>query len=533
MSDGPGVDDDQPPARDEGMTAPGDQIERENVLLERAWQSGGGASLVAAMREIQQEHNDPEAIEARLQELAKLPAFEYDRRRDGAAHELGIRVSTLDKLVERQRPEQTEAADEDPFGWAVEPSSNPQNGASLLDDLVAEFSARVILPQHGAAAMALWVLHSWLIEAAYHTPFLAFSSPEPRCGKSSALAAVAGFCSRPLTASNITAAAVFRTIERWSPSLIIDEADSFVRDNEELRGILNSGHSRPTAFVIRLVGEEHEPTRFTTWCPKAIALIGSLPTTLHDRAIVVPMRRKLPGEKVAKRSLSDGDRQKVLRARVARWAADNAIRARNLTPVLPDGLNDRAADNWSSLIAIADLASGAWPGRARAAAMGLSAGDSEAASVKAMLLADIRSTFEAKRVEKVTSAELVAALVEMEGRPWPDWKGKPMSAPQLARALAPFSIAPSTIRTALKTQKGYHRRQFDDAFSRYLQAPPSEAVTEAQAAGPLGCDGLESVTTGGDVTDWEPSQPAESLGRDDVTDQIPLTQEEGDDRWET
>ena len=69
--------------------------------------------------------------------------------------------------------------------------------------------------------------------------------------------------------------------------MLIDEADSFLRNSDELRGVLNSGHTRDSAFVIRTVGEDHEPRRFSTWGAKAIALIGKLPDTLADRSIEV------------------------------------------------------------------------------------------------------------------------------------------------------------------------------------------------------------------------------------------------------
>ena len=81
------------------------------------------------------------------------------------------------------------------------------------------------------------------------------------------------------------------------PTLLIDEADSFLKDNEEMRGILNSGHTKTAAYVIRNVevGGEHKPTRFSTWAPKAIATIRALADTLEDRSIVVTLQRKSPG----------------------------------------------------------------------------------------------------------------------------------------------------------------------------------------------------------------------------------------------
>jgi putative DNA primase/helicase len=74
--------------------------------------------------------------------------------------------------------------------------------------------------------------------------------------------------------------------------LLLDEADTFVDGNEELRGILNSGHTGDQAYVIRCNPVTLEPERFSVWCPKSIALIGSLSGTLADRSIEIRMERK-------------------------------------------------------------------------------------------------------------------------------------------------------------------------------------------------------------------------------------------------
>src|SRR5260221_610896 len=82
---------------------------------------------------------------------------------------------------------------------------------------------------------------------------LIINSPEKGCGKTTVLDVVGRTCSRPLFTSNITPAALFRVVEAVQPTLLIDEADSFAAENEELRGVINSGHTRSGAFVIRTV----------------------------------------------------------------------------------------------------------------------------------------------------------------------------------------------------------------------------------------------------------------------------------------
>src|SRR5262249_50698311 len=154
-------------------------------------------------------------------------------------------------------------------------------------------------------------------------------------------------------ASNITGSALFRYVEQVRPTLLIDEADSFVKDNEELRGILNSGHTKTAAYVIRNVevNGEHKPRRFSTWAPKAIATIRGLADTLEDRAIIVSLQRKPPGANVERLRKRDNEWFAALRSKAARWAEDNFDRLVVADPQVPEALNDRAADNWRPLLA--------------------------------------------------------------------------------------------------------------------------------------------------------------------------------------
>jgi putative DNA primase/helicase len=203
-------------------------------------------------------------------ELASLDILEYELRRDTAAAGLGIRVSALDKLVKGRR-----AATEDENAalphWNVEPSAEPVDGAALLNNLRQVFRRYVVLPKGVDIALPLWVLHAWTMDAGDISPLLVLVSPTKRCGKTSVLIVLYFLTPRSELSSNITASALFRYIEDVRPTLLIDEADSFVKDNEELRGILNSGHTKAAANVIRNV--DHKPRRFSTWAPKAIATI--------------------------------------------------------------------------------------------------------------------------------------------------------------------------------------------------------------------------------------------------------------------
>jgi putative DNA primase/helicase len=394
-------------------------------------------------------------------ELASLDSLEYELQRDTAAAGLGIRVSALDKLVKGWR-----AATEDENAalphWNVEPSAEHVDGAALLNNLRQVFRRYVVLPRGADIALPLWVLHAWTMDAGDISPLMVLVSPTKRCGKTSVLIVLYFLTPRSELSSNITAPALFRYIADVRPTLLIDEADSFAKDNEELRGILNSGHTKAAGNVIRNV--DHKPRRFSTWAPKAIATIRILADTLEDRAIIVRLQRKAPGAKVERLRRRDNADFAALRSQAARWAADNFDKLVDPDPKMPD-LNDRAADNWRPLLAIADLAGGTWPEEARRAACLLSGEEQGATGVE--LLRDIRSVFGDDDV--IRSSDLVAKLTADPERPWAEWRyGRPLTQKQLAGLLAPFHIISLTVHPpGLPDGKGYRRTDFEEAWAAY------------------------------------------------------------------
>ena len=374
--------------------------------------------------------------------------------------------------------------------WKVQPWNEPIDGALLLADIERVFLRYVFLPTGASVALALWVLHAWTMEAGDISPFMVLISPTKRCGKTTVLIILCYLTPRSELSSNISPSALFRYTEETRPTQLIDEADSFVKDNEELRGILNSGHTKAAAYVIRNVeiNGEHKPRRFSTWAAKAIATIRELADTLEDRAVVLTLQRKPRTAKIERLRKRDSNEFAILRQKAARWAADNFAKLTDPDPNIPEALNDRAADNWRPLLAIADLAGGDWPKKAQDAALVLSG--EEAATFNVDLLADIRKAFGEE--EAITSADAIAALVADPERPWATWgRGdKPLTQNGLARLLKPFRIISETIHPIGRPHaKGYKRIWFEPLWASYLpgqnpsqqQIPDSEACRSASA----------------------------------------------------
>jgi Protein of unknown function (DUF3631) len=421
--------------------------------------------------------DDPDG-DALIYELSKLTEVAYQRRRKDAARKLSMRVDVLDKIIRQARTQAQQDAAGLPH-WSVEPWDSAVAGDKLLDAIETMFRRYIVLPKGAAEALALWTLHAWTADAGDISPFLVLISPTKRCGKTSVLIVMLYLTPRSELASNISASAFFRYVEEVRPTLLIDEADSFVKDNEEMRGILNSGHTRAAAYVIRNVevNGEHKPRRFSTWAPKAIATIRALADTLEDRAIVLQLQRKPKSIKLERLRRRDSDDFKVLRSQANRWAADNFSKLTDPEPSIPDALNDRAADNWRPLLAIADLAGGAWPGKAREAAYLLS-GEGPDTSVNVALLAHIKEAF--GDLDIISSADLVEKLVADPERPWAEWsRGKPLTQKQLATLLVPFAITSETVhRPGRPDAKGYKRVHFEGLWDVYCPGQNASARPE-------------------------------------------------------
>jgi putative DNA primase/helicase len=303
-------------------------------------------------------------------------------------------------------------------------------------------------------------------------PLAVINSPEKNCGKSTLLGVVQRLALRPVPASNITGPALFRTIEAWQPTLLLDEADTFAKDNEELRGILNSGHTRKSAYVIRVVevDGEFEPQQFCTWGAKALAGIGNLPATLMSRAVVLKMRRKLAGEVVANLRHAHDEEFIPTKRKFLRWATERGADFAKLRPEHP-ALANRDADNWEPLLALAHLAGGEWPDKANLAAVALTEGTEDSQGVSEELLTDIQTALASHEGKNITTTELLNQLCNDDEAPWATYnRGHPLSPRQLAKRLGSFGLKPRTIRDGLVNAKGYVKSAFDEVFSRYLPA---------------------------------------------------------------
>ena len=351
----------------------------------------------------------------------------------------------------------------------AEPWPHPVNGFEIANDVHDLINSHIICDQHSAVASTLWIMHTWLIDSFAVSPIVNITAPMPNCGKSTLLELMGLLVKRPLKVDNITPAAVFRTVDEYHPTLLIDEVDSFVNGNEELRGILNSGH-RQDGRVIRVEGNSYIPTPFSTYCAKALCGIGSMANTLESRSIKIELRRKLPSEKVAPMRHINKSKADDLAAMLNRFGVDNEDLAKTHQPKMPSSLCNRIQDNWEPMLIVAELVGGTWPTLGREAALAIE-GKSNAIDLTSELLRDTRNAFMVADAICITTRDLIERLCEMDETPWKHFsKGKPITDRQLAKQLKNFKISSADLRMGHDVRKGYKLEDFHDSFLRYL--PP-------------------------------------------------------------
>lgn len=376
----------------------------------------------------------------------------------------------------------------------VAPQAVP--GSEVLQDVYDHLGRFVSYPStHARVAHALWIAHTYKMDVWESTPRLAFLSPEPGSGKTRALEVTESLVPNPVEQINSTPAYIFRRISGDTlPTILFDEIDTVfgpkAKENEELRGIINAGHrkgAKAGRCVIR--GKTVETEELDAYCALAVAGLGNLPDTILTRSVIVRMRRRGPGENVEPyRRRIHQPQGNAIAAKLQTWAESITIGG---WPDMPAGIEDRDADVWEALLAMADAAGGDWPTLAREAAISL-VNDSKdrAPSLGVRLLSDLRSIF-AERAS-MTTEDLLRRLVGMEEAPWADMRGKPIDARRLARHLQPYGISSTTIRTGpgeRDVAKGYRREDLHDQWARYL--PPPKAGTSVT--------GVTAVTPGDEV----------------------------------
>lgn len=324
----------------------------------------------------------------------------------------------------------------------------------------------IYFEEYKAAVVALWIMKTWCFDAFKTAPVLAITALTKGAGKTQLLMLLKYLCRNPLMASDITQAALFRIIEKKCPTVLIDEADTFLDKN--LRGVLNASFNEG-GTVIRCAGIDNDPTEYNVFCDKAIAGIGDLPETVQDRSIVIMLKRKPVTEYKEKLRKIDKSEVADLNNRLKEWSLSAVKCLSTANPAMPEGLGDRKQDCWEPLLAIAELIGDDVAQNTREASLMISGKSHDVPSTFEELLHDIKSVFNSKGIDRMSTHDLIEALCTNEEAPWCYfYNGKTITPRQLAQMLKKFGVFSRDIRFGTTTRKGYMLEDLHDSFQNYL-----------------------------------------------------------------
>jgi hypothetical protein len=441
-------------------------------------------------------------LKAEIPKLAKLGPAEYEASRKTTAARIRIATTRLDTLVKKERTTATEG--DELAGQAVAFQRDPPwpeevELTDLLDAIDEVLQETMVMTDAQRLGYGLWVVFSHAIGAFDNSPRIVFRSALKRSGKTKALRILRLLVARGLSIIGISPAALFRAIELFKPTILLDESDNYLNDarkgagaelNLALQALINGGFDRDDAHIIRVEGERvRKPRLFSIWCALGLARIGVAASTIEDRSIVIRLSRKAANEKVARLDKALRDRLAGLRRQAARFAADHIDELRQSDPDLPEFTSDRAADCWRPLIAIADLGGQVLGVQARAAALTLTA-EQEAGTqeIELQALADIAPWLEDHpELTEVFTSELVAHLHTLEHRPWPEFgrKQQPISQSQLARLLARIELVSTNVwrkakppATTRVSARGYTRENLESAIAKFVAPTSAPKATQ-------------------------------------------------------
>jgi hypothetical protein len=358
----------------------------------------------------------------------------------------------------------------------------PEDGARLLADLENFLRRYVLLPDGAALTVAVWSMATFMFGSFDCFAYLGITSPTPRCGKTTLLDLISLLAANPISATNISEAALFRTVAEDKPTLLLDETE-WMREKSEraqiFRNLLNAGH-RASAVAIRC-GNDGKCERFSVYCPKAIACIGDLSDTLADRSIHVPMQRKNAADRIERFRFSRVRKEaEPLQLRITQWLRVLGDMICEAYKALPDlgFLDDRAADNWSPLFALVGVAAPARLRELRKVAETLSRDRAENSvddSLPLRLLSDFANVARESTEAILPTAHLVDRASKIEDSPWAAEIS--LTGRKIARWLRPFGIKPKRTEVV----RGYGREELLRAWQRYC-GPVAPHVSEVSGS---------------------------------------------------
>lgn len=344
----------------------------------------------------------------------------------------------------------------------------------VLDEVEAYYRRYVVFHSDYTDAesciIALWTAHTWAFQAAEATPYMLVTAPTPEAGKSRLVDVAHYLVRNPHVAIDPSPASTFRIIDGQQPTFFIDEVDTLA-ESRVLTAVLNAGY-RVGGVVTRVNGKGNVD-KFHMFCPKMFAGIEGVKPPIKNatlsRCIRIPMRRKSKSE-TAERFTHKQARVETVdirdRLRMLLTGDETIRRLSHMVPDMPSHLSDRQEEVLEPLVALADLAGGDWPKRAREAASKLTKSVRTQPDSATQLLADLREVWDKVDGQREHTQVLLDIWHELDDHQYLD----ELNIRSLQQRIASFGIHPvkNSFRKGGFLRRGYRRADFQDAFERYL-----------------------------------------------------------------
>jgi len=418
--------------------------------------------------------------------LANLSTLEFAQQRKDAAKGMGITQEDLKKAVAEVHAK-TGTGKNLPGQEITFPdilaADRPVNGPALFQAIKQFITDRMVLPYGADTAITLFIFRTFAFDLFTINPRLIFSSPTHQCGKTTVMELLALLLPKPLGLSGLSTASAYRVVDQCHPTLLLDEADTYQNMQEDLRGVLNSGHKKKMAYKLVVVGDNNEPRKFSTWCPMVLAAIGKLPVTLVDRSIRIDLQRKDKDAKLVEMPETPDEEAELeqvggtLASQCLRWVQDHTEELKQAKPEKVHELSSRGRNNWHSLLAVATVIGGDCVQQARLAASSLSKEKADDLTLGGLLLKDMRQIFFTHKKDELPSADCCFYLGEIGESPWATIrKGKPLTQNGLARLLSPYDLSTKSIwlPDTKSCVSGYIKKQFEPVWTRYSVPKPKD-----------------------------------------------------------
>lgn len=369
----------------------------------------------------------------------------------------------------------------------------PVNGAAVLSEITKQIERFIILPEGVLAdTIALYIMSSYFMEVYDLFPLLHITSPVKGCGKSKLTEVIEVFLPFGHIVTDPSSAALFRTVDKYKVSIIVDEVQDVFKKHEDVQAFCVASYRRKNAEGFMRCTKEGKVESYSAWGAKVLAGIGELKLpALNDRVIRISLEKRTHDEKIER--LRTRSLEKIglpIRRQLARFADDNMEKIEKVMetgPIMPvefEG-HDRPADNFESLIAVGNLCGEGWDEKARDAAVAsLGEKAEDDSSYAEDLLKDFRDLFK-EHPKAIHNKVLLPALNANEERPWGGWNnGTGIITRDINKQFKRFKIRADNVPVDGVRAKGFKEEWFTKVFERYLPPLPLEDGTAVREGTP-------------------------------------------------